>query len=41
MNQEENRWLLEHVYGPDGYVRVDHEAYQPVADLARRYGLLG
>ncbi|MDX1541659.1 MAG: phosphate/phosphite/phosphonate ABC transporter substrate-binding protein, partial [Geminicoccaceae bacterium] len=41
LNEPENRWLLQHVYGPDGYVRVDHQDYEPVADLARRYGLLG
>ncbi|HEX6142464.1 MAG TPA: phosphate/phosphite/phosphonate ABC transporter substrate-binding protein [Geminicoccaceae bacterium] len=41
MNEPENRWLLQHVYGPDGYVRVGHDAYAPVAELARRYGLIG
>jgi phosphonate transport system substrate-binding protein len=41
LNQPENRWLLKHVYGPDGYVRADQEAYEPVAEVARRYGLLG
>jgi phosphonate transport system substrate-binding protein len=41
LNQPENRWLLQHVYGPDGYVRADQAAYDPVAEVARRYGLLG
>lgn len=41
LNEPENRWLLQHVYGPDGYVRAEHEDYEPVADVARRYGLLG
>jgi phosphonate transport system substrate-binding protein len=41
LNQPENRWLLQHVYGPDGYVEADPQAYEPVAEVARRYGLLG
>jgi phosphonate transport system substrate-binding protein len=41
LNEPENRWLLKHVYGPDGYVRADWKAYEPVAEVARRYGLLG
>jgi len=41
LNEPENRWLLEHVYGPDGYVKADQQAYEPVAEMARRYGLLG
>jgi phosphonate transport system substrate-binding protein len=41
LNEPENRSLLQHVYGPDGYVRADHEAYEPVAKVARRHGLLG
>jgi phosphonate transport system substrate-binding protein len=40
LNQPENRWLLQHVYAPDGYVETGHDAYEPVADVARRYGLL-
>lgn len=40
LNEPEHRWLLEHVYGPDGYVRADQTAYDPVAEVARRYGLL-
>ena len=41
LNEPENRHLLKHVYGPDGYVDTDHQAYAPVAEIARRYGLLG
>jgi phosphonate transport system substrate-binding protein len=40
LNEPENRYLLKHVYGPDGYVGTDHEAYAEVAEIARRYGLL-
>jgi phosphonate transport system substrate-binding protein len=41
LNEPANRSLLQHVYGPDGYVRADQAAYEPVAEVARRYGLLG
>lgn len=41
LNEPENSHLLKHVYGPDGFVGTDHEAYEPVAKIARRYGLLG
>jgi phosphonate transport system substrate-binding protein len=41
LNEPENRWLLKHVYGPDGYVKAEEQAYEPVAEVARRYGLLG
>jgi phosphonate transport system substrate-binding protein len=41
LNEPANRRLLQHVYGPDGYVRADQAAYEPVAEVARRYGLLG
>jgi phosphonate transport system substrate-binding protein len=40
LNEPQNRWLLQHVYAPDGYVEAKHEAYEPVAIVARRYGLL-
>lgn len=40
LNEPQNRWLLQHVYAPDGYVEATHEAYEPVAVVARRYGLL-
>ena len=32
LNEPENRWLLQHVYGPDGYVEADPQAYEPVAE---------
>lgn len=41
LNEPENRHLLKHVYGPDGYATTDHRAYAEVAEIARRYGLLG
>jgi phosphonate transport system substrate-binding protein len=41
LNEPDHRWLLQHVYAPDGYIEIGHDAYQPVADVARRYGLLG
>jgi phosphonate transport system substrate-binding protein len=41
LNEPENRWLLQHVYAPDGYIEIQNDAYEPVADIARRYGLLG
>lgn len=41
LNEPEQRHLLQHVYGPDGYVRATHAAYEPVAEVARRYGLIG
>ena len=41
LNEPQNRSLLQHLYAPDGYVETNHEAYEPVADVARRYGLLG
>lgn len=40
LNQPENRWLLKHVYAPDGYVETSHDVYEPVAIIARRYGLI-
>ena len=40
MNRPEYRSLIRALYGTDGYVRVDHSRYQPVADMARRYGFL-
>ena len=40
LNDEKNRHLLKHVYGPDGYARPDRAAYDKVADLARLYGLI-
>ena len=40
LNKAENRPLLAHVYGPDGYVPADVETYDGVRAIARRYGLL-
>ena len=40
LNEPENRHLLAHVYGPDGYVAVDHSAYRGVEEVARAYGLI-
>jgi phosphonate transport system substrate-binding protein len=41
LNEPDHRYLLQHLYGPDGYVLTDHRAYEPVAEVAKRYGLLG
>ena len=40
LNQPGKRRLLKHVYGPDGYVRPDRAAYDGVAAMARKYGLI-
>ena len=40
LNQPKYRSLLKHVYGPDGYVVVSHEAYLGVEEVARGYGFL-
>ncbi len=40
LNQDEYRYLLQYVYGPDGYVEVDHPAFADVEQLAREYGYL-
>ena len=40
LNRPDHRHLLKHVYGPDGYVRPDHAAYERVAEMARLYGLI-
>lgn len=40
LNQPGYRSLLKHVYGPDGYVVVGHEAYLGVEEVARGYGFL-
>jgi len=40
LNQPENRHLLAHLYGPDGYVPADPAAYDGVREVARRYGFL-
>lgn len=40
LNEPANRHLLKHVYGPDGYIAVDHSAYHGVEQVARAYGLI-
>ncbi len=40
LNRPEFRYLLKHVYGPDGYVRANPADYDEVAELARAYGLI-
>ena len=40
LNAPGKRHLLKHVYGPDGYVMPDHAAYDGVAAMARKYGLI-
>lgn len=40
LNQPEYRYLLAHVYSPDGYVEATHEDYKSVEEMARLYGLL-
>ncbi|MFQ5566000.1 MAG: phosphate/phosphite/phosphonate ABC transporter substrate-binding protein [Paracoccaceae bacterium] len=40
LNAPENRALLRHVYGPDGYIAADPDSYDGVRDIARRYGLI-
>lgn len=40
LNRPEHRVLRRVLYGTDGYVRVDHSHYQPVAEMARKYGFL-
>jgi phosphonate transport system substrate-binding protein len=40
LNQPDRRWLLQHLYGTEGYVRAEHAAYEPVAEVARRHGLI-
>jgi phosphonate transport system substrate-binding protein len=40
LNEPEYQYLLQHVYSPDGYVRVTDDVYDGVRDIARRYGFL-
>ena len=40
LNEDDYRHLLAYVYGPDGYVEVDHSAFAGVEALAREYGYL-
>ena len=40
LNAQSKRHLLKHLYGPDGYVMPDRAAYDDVAAMARKYGLI-
>ena len=40
LNEPEYRSYLAYVYGPDGYIETNHEAYEGVEELARAYGYL-
>lgn len=40
LNEPDYRYLLAHVYAPDGYVEANHSDYEGVARIAREYGLL-
>ena len=40
LNEPEYRGYLAYVYGPDGYIETNHEAFEGVEELARAYGYL-
>jgi len=40
LNGHEYRYLLKHVYSPDGYVEAKHEDYKSIEDIARLYGFI-
>lgn len=40
LNDPAYRYLLKHVYSPDGYVETSHNAYTGVEQIARQYGYL-
>ena len=40
LNKPENSHLLQYLYGPDGYQTADPAAFEPVREIAMRYGLL-
>ncbi|WP_233252613.1 phosphate/phosphite/phosphonate ABC transporter substrate-binding protein [Maritimibacter sp. 55A14] len=40
LNDPVHRDMLQYLYGPDGYVRADPEAFDGVREMAREYGLL-
>jgi phosphonate transport system substrate-binding protein len=40
LNEPEYRYLLAHVYSPDGYIAADPAAYDGVRDIARAYDLI-
>lgn len=40
LNEPDHRYLLRHVYSPDGYVESQHSDYLGVEAMARRYGYI-
>jgi len=40
LNQPEYKYLLSHVYSPDGYIEADHKDYESVEEMARIYGYI-
>lgn len=40
LNEPERRYLLQHLYSPDGYVRADAAAFDGVRDRAAEHGLM-
>ena len=40
LNQPEYKYLLSHVYSPDGYIEADHKDYESVEEMARIYGYM-
>jgi phosphonate transport system substrate-binding protein len=40
LNEADNKYLLQHVYSPDGYVKAVHDDYQQIEELAKQYGYL-
>lgn len=40
LNEEEYQYLLEHVFGPDGFVVVEDSDYDSVRELARLHGVI-
>ncbi|MCH7525118.1 MAG: phosphate/phosphite/phosphonate ABC transporter substrate-binding protein, partial [Bacteroidetes bacterium] len=40
LNNEPNRHLLKYLYSVDGYIKVNHDNYLSVEELAREYGFL-
>lgn len=40
LNRPELRYMLKHLYGPEGYVRATHGDYASVEKLARRHGFI-
>ncbi len=40
LNRPELRYMLKHLYGPEGYVRATHKDYESIERLARQHGIL-